>query len=323
MNKYFLFSLVFFLFSLLPWCIQGSCLSADTIIDTVYSSPELDGSISYAYDLNQYWISTVPTVFSCGDGWGGLEITYWWKRGYVSFPLPEIPIGFDLQSVYIYIYQQTAFGNEEIGVFPIWDVYPQPDTTECILDHIDYGYSLDIGDWTAGNPGDPQTLHTNIGILSDNAIYEYKTMDITEYVMDDYNNNRDKTQYRIRFWINTDWDVWRDGLTFISGNWTENRPYIRLVFSNVYVIEENLSSNNFLNTYPNPFNSEINIEYSMDCSNINLEIYNIKGQKVHSQMNLPAIGSVVWKCGAQTSGIYLIKISNSKQKYIKKITYLK
>ena len=211
-----------------------------------------------------------------------------------------------------------------MGVFPIWDVYPQPDTTECILDHIDYGYSLDIGDWTAGNPGDTQTLHTNIGILSDNAVYEYKTMDITEYVTDDYNNNMGKTQYRIRFWINTDWDVWRDGLTFISGNWTENRPYIRLVFSNVSVPEETLISNkNFITTYPNPFNGEVTIEYSVAHSNNNLEIYNIKGQKVYSQMDLPAAGSIIWKCEAQTSGIYLIKISNSKESYIKKITYLK
>ena len=180
------------------FCLFSS-LSADTIIDTVYCSPELDGSITYAYDINQYWISTVPTVFSCGDGWGGLEITYWWERGYVSFYLPEIPTEFYLQSAYINIYQVDAFGNNESGVFPIWDIYPPPDTTECILDHINYGYSLDIGDWTARNPGDPQTFHTNIGILSNNAVYEYKTMDVTEYVMDDYNNNRNKTQYRTRF----------------------------------------------------------------------------------------------------------------------------
>ena len=310
---------MFILMSLLLF----SVLYSDTIIDTVYSTPELDGNINYTYDINQYWVSTVPNVFSCGDGWGGLELNYWWERAYVSFPLPEIPVGFDLQSAYIYLYQHTAFGNNESGVFPIWDIYPPPDTTECILDHIDYGYSLDIEDWTAGNPGDPQTFHTNIGILSDNAVYEYKTMDVTEYVMDDYNNNRDKTQYRIRFWINTDWDDWWDVLTFISGNWTENRPYIRLVFSNVGVIEENLSSNNFLNTYPNPFNSEVNIEYSMDCSKNNLEIYNIKGQKVYSQMNLPVSGSLVWKCEDHKSGIYIVKISNSKQKYVKKITYLK
>ncbi|MBC8416115.1 MAG: hypothetical protein ISS80_01420 [Candidatus Cloacimonetes bacterium] len=90
---------MFILMSLLLF----SVLYSDTIIDTLYSSPELDGSITYAYDINQYWVSTVPTVFSCGDGWGGLEITYWWQRGYVSFPLPEIPSEFYLQSAYIYI----------------------------------------------------------------------------------------------------------------------------------------------------------------------------------------------------------------------------
>ena len=30
-----------------------------------------------------------------------------------------------------------------------------------------YGNSLDTTDWTAGDPGDLQTLHTNIGVISD------------------------------------------------------------------------------------------------------------------------------------------------------------
>ena len=80
---------------------------------------------------------------------------------------------------------------------------------------------------------------------------------------------------------------------------------------------------NNLNAYPNPFNGEVSIEYSMNCSNNNLEIYNIKGQRVYSETNIPTLGTVLWNCEAQTSGIYLVKISNSKQKYVKKITYLK
>ena len=131
-----------------------------------------------------------------------------------------------------------------------------------------------------------------------------------------------------------------------DGNGTEDIAFIR------YGIEENnltilyndgdgnfldepqVSAENYeleianykLSNYPNPFNNSTTIFYQL-CSKqneqISLEIYNIKGQKVFSKMNLPSVGSVSWNCETQTSGIYLIKISNSKQKYVKKITYLK
>jgi hypothetical protein len=40
-------------------------------------------------------------------------------------------------------------------------------------------------------------------------------------------------------------------------------------------------------------------------------------------LNLPPEGFITWNCEEQTSGIYFIKISNSKEEYVKKITYLK
>jgi len=81
-----------------------------------------------------------------------------------------------------------------------------------------------------------------------------------------------------------------------------------------------------LTNYPNPFNSTTTISYQLNSEQneqVSLEIYNIRGQKVFSKMNLPSEGFVSWNCENQTSGIYLIKISNSKQKYVKKITYIK
>jgi len=299
-------------------------LHSDTIIDTVYSTPELDGSITYLYNDNSYWISTVPTTLGCGDGWGGLIESYWWERGYVSFPLPDIPEGYNIETASFHIYQLDAYGND-LGGYPIWDVNPLPDTTDCVLDHIDYGNQLNVDDWTAGNPGDTQTLHTNIGIISDNAEFEYKTMDITEYVLDDYENVRDKTQYRIRFWINTDWDEWRDGLAFRAADTpTIYKPFARLVFSNVSSNEETLYSNsNFLNTFPNPFNGKVSIEYSMSQGNNILEIYNIKGQRIYLRSNLENEGTIVWNCGAKSSGLYFVKISNKNEKIIKRTTFLK
>ena len=305
-----------------------SLLHSDTMIDTLYSIPYLDGGINYDWDSNIYYYNTGDTAFEVGDkGWSGFSTC----KGYLSFELPDIPEGYELQYAEIFIKQYISIGNDVAGVFPIWDIYPPPDTLGCILDHIDYGNQLTPDDWTAGDPGDPQTLNSNIGVISDNAEYEFKNLEVTSSVLEDYNINRDKTQYRLRFLIDNDWDNSDDLLRFHTGNSSyENRlPYILYTWWDGVNSAENyeLEITNFeLKAYPNPFNSNTTISYQLNNEQneqISLEIYNIKGQKIFSKENLPSEGSVSWNCEAQTSGIYLIKISNSKEKYVKKITYLK
>ena len=324
MNKFSIFALIFFLLSFLPWCTPGSFLSADTIIDTLYSIPYLDGGILYNWDNHTYSSNSSDTYFSCGDY---AFIIFGTGRGYLSFELSDIPEDYELQNAEIFVEQFYSVGNDNGGQFPICNIYPPPDTTGCIVDHINYGNQLDVGDWTAGDPGDSQTLHSNIGVISDNASYEFKNQVVTSKVQEDYDTGRDKTQYRLRFLVNNDWDQYADLLRFASGNaYLYECPYIVYTWwdgqngienNQISIIDERL------NAYPNPFNGEVNIVYSMNYSSNNLEIYNIRGQKVYSQMNLPVAGSIVWKCEDQTSGIYLIRISNSKQKYVKQITYLK
>jgi len=312
-----------FLCSLLLFAKYVS-LNADTIIETLYSIPYLDGGVTYDWDNGQYYYLTGDTFFSVGDyGWDHFATA----RGYLSFELPEIPDGYILQNAEIFIDQYHAIGNGVALVFPIWDVSPQPDTTGCVVDHIDYGNQLNADDWTAGDPGDSQTLHSNIGVISDNATDEFKNLDVTSSVLDDYLMGRDKTQYRLRFIVNCDWDNFGDLLRFHTSNssYEHKWPYIIYTWwDGVGSIEEELPAENIqISTYPNPFNGEIQIKYSMGYTKNNLEIFNIKGQKVYSQIDLPAIGSIIWNCKTKISGIYFVKISNSKQKYVKKITYMK
>lgn len=299
-------------------------LLAETIIDTLYSIPYLDGGISYDYNNNQYFLNTGDTAFSAGDyGWSSLG----WDKGYLSYLLPIIPEGYELHQAEIFIYQYDASGNGIPNHFPIWDVSPLPDTTACIADHIDYGDTLDMADWTAGDPGDPQTLKSNIGIISDNAVYEFKSIVVTDCVIQDYNEWRDKTQYRLRFLINNDWDNCNDNLRFASGDaYSHQWPYIvYTLWDGQNAIDENEIANNKIRieAYPNPFNGEVLISYSMDFNNNILEIFNVKGQLIFDQNNLPAFGSSTWNCEDQTSGIYFVKISNEKQQVVKKVTYLK
>ncbi|MBC8416353.1 MAG: right-handed parallel beta-helix repeat-containing protein, partial [Candidatus Cloacimonetes bacterium] len=73
MNKFFIFSLIFFLFSLLPWCIQWSFLSADTHIPygdvsgtwTIEGSPYIiDGHINVPIDSTLVIDPGVNVIFS-------------------------------------------------------------------------------------------------------------------------------------------------------------------------------------------------------------------------------------------------------------------
>jgi len=93
----------------------------------------------------------------------------------------------------------------------------------------------------------------------------------------------------------------------------------------VTVIEsDNLSSEliaepiELLGNYPNPFNPVTTIEYSLisGISNPELEIYNLKGQKVET-INLSLQGSrYIWNGRNKSSGVYFYRI-NSEQ-YITK-----
>ncbi|MGD8782696.1 MAG: T9SS type A sorting domain-containing protein [Ignavibacteria bacterium] len=300
-------------------------LNAETIIDTLYSIPYLDGGISYNYNNNQYFVNTGDYGFYAGDyGWS----SWGWGKSYLTFLLPEIPEGYELVHAEISVDQCESWGNNDPGIFPIWDVNPLPDTTACIVDHIDYGDALDLADWTAGDLGDPQTLASNIGIISDNAVYEFKSIVVTDCVIQDYNEARSRTQYRLRFIVNNDWDNCDDMLNFHSSNSSniERWPYIVYTWwdgQNSTGENEVSQLKRKMETYPNPFNGEVTISFSLNVSNSSMEIFNVKGQLIFVQNDLPASGSLTWKCKDQTSGIYFVKISNEKQQVVKKVTYLK
>ena len=96
-----------------------------------------------------------------------------------------------------------------------------------------------------------------------------------------------------------------------------------------------ISLNNSVNisNYPNPFNPETTINYSLkENSRVSLEIYNIKGQKVKTLVNesIPAgEHSVIWdgrdyNNKRVNSGIYFYKLNvNGKTEAVKKCLLLK
>ena len=96
-----------------------------------------------------------------------------------------------------------------------------------------------------------------------------------------------------------------------------------------------LSDFELMQNYPNPFNPETTISFNLtaeDAENVELSIYNIKGQKVktfliNSSTHTP-INSIVWNGtddnnNPVTSGIYFYKLSAGDKTAVKKMLLLK
>lgn len=92
------------------------------------------------------------------------------------------------------------------------------------------------------------------------------------------------------------------------------------------------TSISLLQNYPNPFNPETNISFNVrENGNVNIDIYNLKGQKVKSLVNdryTSGKYSVVWNGKNDnnkqvSSGIYLYKMRNGKFSSTKKMILMK
>ncbi|MDP8220076.1 MAG: T9SS type A sorting domain-containing protein, partial [Candidatus Stygibacter frigidus] len=94
-----------------------------------------------------------------------------------------------------------------------------------------------------------------------------------------------------------------------------------------YLPEDIPELDRLISIYPNPFNPETNILFDISAdSNVLIEIYNIKGQKVTTLVNKPfEIGShkVTWNAKDQSSGIYLLKFNTAETSEMKKLILLK
>ncbi len=82
-----------------------------------------------------------------------------------------------------------------------------------------------------------------------------------------------------------------------------------------------------INAYPNPFNPVTTVAYTLgEAGNVNISVYNIKGQKVTELVNEHQEAgpqSVVWKADGQASGIYFVKMTASGADQIQKVILMK
>ena len=316
----------------------------ETIVDTIFAAgPPLSGAINnfnYNYDLQVVFTSELLPG-DTGMPWIPPYVLNATERAYLSFPLDSLFFNqtANIDSVVLRLAIGEVVGNDNWGEWPIWDV-PGGDTIKCCIDHVNFGNYLDVNDWTAGDYGDPQTIISKFTYLNQddyNPVTFYAHIIVTDAVIDDIENERGKTQFRIGFEINTDDDGLYDRI-FIS-RYAPNPQYYPTLFiysaDSTNVINENvLISNNdiCLKSFPNPFNPETKIAFNLPkSSRIKLEIYNIKGQKVKTLVNevLPAgEHSAIWNGRDSndkrvSSGIYFYKLEAGDYQEVRKMLLLK
>lgn len=317
--------------------VQFAILFSNTIIETVYSDSALDGEINFSQNSQSYntnsWMYDMYSGDHCGNLYDPDLNSY--VRSYLTFYLPEIPENYHVDSAYVRIYQFESNGyNASTGDhtdFPVWDV-AGGDTIKCILSHIDYGDELDTGDWEKGDVGNLFTYQNNVGNVTESGDVGYRYIDVTSSIVLDYELNRDKTQYRIAFQIDTDFEDWPDLVGFMTSSghpYDEIKPTLYITFSDeINSIEEQeipLTDNLIFDINPNPVKDRFNISFSRKDLDIERpEIFNIKGQIVNNFIcSFLSNNNINFNCSNMPSGVYFLKVTAGKKMTVKKFVVLK
>lgn len=125
-----------------------------------------------------------PVVTDWGIGVGDSAPNNTTAKGFVGFDISSIA-GRTAVSATLRVYQANIYGGT-----------PYTDLGNILVDHVNFGSSLDSGDYSAG------ALTSNIGTISNNSTLEWKTLDVSSYVQADINAGRTSSQFRFRFYPN-------------------------------------------------------------------------------------------------------------------------
>ncbi len=325
------------------FCLQlwAQVPQSTTIHDSVYAIPELDGDILAS--SSGVPISFNNTSFSMHAGDLSDNYANMSTRTFISFFLPTIPDGYSLISATMRIYQFMSGGgidpdDPQDWHFPYWNVVGG-DTIKCIVSHIDYGLSLDLGDWPKGDVDNPDTYNPHVGEITREGMSEdgdhgetgYRFLDVTNCVLHDLMLGNIFSQYRISFQINSDFDNRTDKVGFVSmeGSTEQHWPKVNYTLYNPSAVSDEFVPGALLqiNASPNPFSGQLSIEIRLQRqTGLELKLYDLKGRLVKKPESRPytkGIYSIDIDANDLSSGIYLLQVKAGSETLTKKITCLK
>lgn len=104
-------------------------------------------------------------------------------RGFISFDLSGVPSGAVIEGATLRVYQVKIIGD------------PYGVGARVMVDHLDYGSSLESADYGASS------ISSSFATLTNNATIEWKDADVTDALKNDLSNGRSPSQYRIHLAI--------------------------------------------------------------------------------------------------------------------------
>ena len=300
------------------------------------------------FDLNGnlLWRETyLPDGFTYG---GGYSVTQTIDDGYALTGVVNGPNNWDILVI------KTDENGDSLWTW-IYDGYGLTDKGNCITNT--YEGDLLIGGYLNYNPPIYQYGFLGKFNLSGNNlfIHQFETWHIRSCLQDNDNNYVIYSGHAMLKTNDFGDTMWCTGFPYFSSYGdrcfqkiedgficlsSPSADYIELTktdsIGNVTSIEENEILHNTINNficYPNPFNPETKIAFSIPVdSKVNLTIYNIKGQKVKILVNdqlEKGFHEIIWNSKNNNnkqvaSGVYLYKFDvDGKTKGVKKMLLLK
>ncbi len=292
------------------------------LVDTIYCEPNsMTGDIIYNMEYNDYYyFPNEPSLNIAYDqnSFLGLGVTE--CRSFITFETKPVPNNYLISNVILQLYCWYYWDN---GIDLIWPhYYSTPYTVN--IDHIQY-------QTIAPSVFDIESLTSNVGVLQDSAYVGWVSSLVTESYLDDIEQSREYSQFRLRF------PPGHDIVGYSSDNvYYENSPSSFSSFNPHLIVTyhkpvsnsqevEPLQTQLIKLIYPQPSKNNFNIEF-MDKDNkpINLSLYDLRGRLVHYKINvakkngIAKIPTLVYP-----SGIYFLKVKDGKRSQVKKITIIK
>lgn len=256
------------------------CAERPTIIDTIYTENSLQALVSLRMETNEYHAEVLPSFNQYiypGDfpvsGWEtGDPTTNLGFRFYLSFPIQPLPSDYTIENVRIMLFQFYCHGDGGDNNFPsFYGVH-----YDLMVDHVNYGNSIDISDFNPLNYG-------TVGAISTDNTYGWKILDVTDEYIVDLNQNRQYIQLMIYFPIISDWDFCADCVNFRSSHHIspDGKPQIVITYRSTSSSDDEVAvPYPDVVLYPNPCKNYVSICAKEDAILIQADLFNLKGQSI-------------------------------------------
>ncbi len=180
----------------------GGGESSSAVTLGILSTAALDGFITTAP-----LVDTASAFMAAGDSTVNLV-----ARMFVSFPLGGIPSGAVIQSASLQLNQINVSGT------------PYTDLGALVVDHLDYGASLDQADFNLA------PLFPAFGVLSSTPALGLRTLSVKIQVEADIAALRTRSQFRCVFGAPTDSNMDSDFVNFDTNEAASGKPVLVVVY---------------------------------------------------------------------------------------------